>query len=558
MIRFSVTALAAMAVFQAAAQTVPVPPLVLPPAADAGALQQRQIESEQRRREAERELQQPAQPLIRPAAPTAAAPLTGSGVRVAVKEIRFSPSEILAAPALEAIAADYRGRQVTLAELQQLADRVNALYKEKGVVTALATIPQQDVTAGVIEVRLVEGRVGKVVIEGNASTSAEFITPRLGLQAGQLVDLDKLEQGLVWFNRTNDVRLQADLLPGESFGTTDLRVAVIEPPKHELLATVDNMGSKLTGEWRAGLSYRNRSLLGWRDEVSLSYTRARGQDSRAASYAIPINRYGGRLSLGFYEDRTAIKYGALSSLNITGNSRAHVLSLRQPVWIDASSQWDVVAGTKRRISSNYIDDVFLQRTDSKDRSLGMEWQWAADTSSVTASYIKYWTDATVLFERIKYQVDRASVRYNQGLTPGFSLRTSLGGQWARDKNLPSGEQFFLGGEGSVRGYPVGAFSGDEGYALNVELHHPLVNTTLGSQAVAATGFFFVDHGRTSPYRPPASLLAPSEKLTGIGWGLNAAIGKRTSLRMTLGYGLDDVPQTHRNYQVTVQLISSLL
>src|SRR5690606_26184777 len=131
--------------------------------------------------------------------------------------------------------------------------------------------------------------------------------------------------------------------------------------------------------------------------------------------------------------------------------------------------------------------VFLQRTDSKDRSLGMEWQWAADTSSVTASYIKYWTDATVM-ERIKYQVDRASLRYTQGLGAGLSLRSSVGGQWARDKNLPSGEQFFLGGEGSVRGYPVGAFSGDQGYTVNVELHHPLVNTTLGTQTVAATGF----------------------------------------------------------------------
>ncbi|MBP8150698.1 MAG: ShlB/FhaC/HecB family hemolysin secretion/activation protein [Xylophilus sp.] len=558
MIRFSLTALAAMAALQAAAQSVPIPPLTLPPAAEAGALQQRQIEADQRRREAERELQQPSQPLTRPATPAAAAPLTGSEVRVAVKDIRFSTSEILSMSALEAIAADYRGKQVTLAELQQLADRVNALYKEKGVVTALATIPQQDVTAGVIEVRLVEGRVGQVKIEGNTSTRAEYITPRLGLAGGQLVDLDKLEQGLVWFNRTNDIRLQADLLPGETFGTTDLRVAVVEPPQHELMASVDNMGSKLSGEWRAGFSYRNRSLLGYRDDVLLSYTRARGQDSRAASYAVPINRHGGRLSMGLYEDRTAIKFGALSSLNITGNSRAQVLSLRQPVWIDANSQWDLVGGAKRRISSNYIDGVFLQRTDSKDRSAGVEWQWAVDSRSVTASYIKYWADATVLAERLKYQVDRTSLRYIQGLTPGFSLRTSLGGQWARDKNLPSAEQFFIGGEGSVRGYPVGAFSGDQGYALNVELHHPLVNTPLGTQTLAATGFFFVDHGRTVPYRPPASLLPPREKLTGVGWGLNAAVGKRTSLRMTLGYGLDKVPQTDRNYQVTVQLISSLL
>ena len=555
MIRLSVAALAALAACQAVAQSVPQ--VVIPPAAEAGALQQRQIESEQRRREAERELRQPAEPLVRPSAPTGATVAADNGVRVAVKEVRFTPSEILSAEALEAVAADYRGKQVSLTELQQLAARVNALYKAKGVVTALATIPQQDVTAGVIEVRLVEGRVGAVRVEGNASTETDFITNRLGLQAGQLVDLYKLEQGLVWFNRTNDVRLQAELKPGAVFSTTDIQVGVTEPPRHEMLLTLDNMGSKLTGAWRAGVSYRNRSLLGLRDDLSLSYTRARGQDSRAASYSVAANRYGGRLSLGLYEDRTSIEYGPLSSLNITGESRARVLSFRQPVWIDARSQWDIVAGTKRRVSSNEIDDVFLQRTDSKDRSLGAEWQWNNDASAVTASYIKYWTDATVL-SREKYQIDRASLRYNQLLTESISLRGSLGGQWARDKNLPSGEQFFLGGEGSVRGYPVGTYSGDQGYTVNLELHHPLLNTTVGSQTLASTGFFFVDHGRTAPFRPPASLLPAHEKLTGIGWGLNALIGKRTSVRLTLGYGLDDVPLSNKNYQVTVQLISSLL
>ena len=555
MIRLSVAALAALAACQAVAQSVPQ--VVIPPAAEAGALQQRQIESEQRRREAERELRQPAEPLVRPSAPTGATVAADNGVRVAVKEVRFTPSEILSAEALEAVAADYRGKQVSLTELQQLAARVNALYKAKGVVTALATIPQQDVTAGVIEVRLVEGRVGAVRVEGNASTETDFITNRLGLQAGQLVDLDKLEQGLVWFNRTNDVRLQAELKPGAVFSTTDIQVGVTEPPRHEMLLTLDNMGSKLTGAWRAGVSYRNRSLLGLRDDLSLSYTRARGQDSRAASYSVAANRYGGRLSLGLYEDRTSIEYGPLSSLNITGESRARVLSFRQPVWIDARSQWDIVAGTKRRVSSNEIDNVFLQRTDSKDRSLGAEWQWNNDASAVTASYIKYWTDATVL-SREKYQIDRASLRYNQLLTESISLRGSLGGQWARDKNLPSGEQFFLGGEGSVRGYPVGTYSGDQGYTVNLELHHPLLNTTVGSQTLASTGFFFVDHGRTAPFRPPASLLPAHEKLTGIGWGLNALIGKRTSVRLTLGYGLDDVPLSNKNYQVTVQLISSLL
>ena len=44
---------------------------------------------------------------------------------------------------------------------------------------------------------------------------------------------------------------------------------------------------------------------------------------------------------------------------------------------------------------------------------------------------------------------------------------SLAFQHRNGELLPSGEQFFIGGEGTVRGYPVGAYSGDQGYAASL-------------------------------------------------------------------------------------------
>ncbi|SFL89098.1 ShlB/FhaC/HecB family hemolysin secretion/activation protein [Variovorax sp. OV329] len=555
MIRQSAAALAALATFQVAAQ------VILPPSIDAGAQQQRQIEEERRRREAERELPQPAQPLTRPAAPVAPAlPRADAGVRVTVKEIRFTPSQILSAAELEAIAADYRGKQVSLADLQQLADRVNALYKAKGVVTAVATIPQQDVTEGVIEVRLVEGRVGAVKLSGNESTRESYIASRIGAQPGEVVDLNKLEKSLVWFNQTNDIRLQADLQPGSAFGTTDINVAVEEPPRHELLATLDNLGSNLTGEWRGGVSYRNRSLLGWRDELFMSFTGADGQRSGALGYTVPFNPWGGRLSLSQYEDRTEIKHGPLKTLNITGESRATVLGVRQPVWVDSRNQWLLVGGGKDRVSKNFISNFLPQQTDDKDKNLGVEWTWVGTSSVVSASYVSYWVDATTADIQSKHRVDRAWLRWNQALGGDFSLRAFLNGQATGDKNLPSAEQFVLGGDGSVRGYPVGALSGDQGYTASVEVHHPLPTLDLGSLPLASSAFVFTDYGRVEPFRPPDSLLAPSENLTSMGFGFNAALGKNLSGRLIFAWGLDKLPAPNEGSQkkVMFQLVASFL
>ena len=552
--RVAAAALTTLAAAQAGAQ------LVLPPAIDSGAQQQRQIDEQNRRREAETGLPQPAQPLTRPAAPAVpAVPRSDADVRITVKEIRFSPSEILSNEELEAIAAPYRGRPVSLAELQQLADQVNALYKAKGVVTALATIPQQDVTNGVIEVRLVEGRVGAVHLSGNASTRDSYIESRLGLSGGMLVDLNRLERSLIWFNETNDIRLQADLQPGTAFGTTDINVNVVEPPRQELLLTLDNLGSALTGEWRGGVSYRNRSLFGFRDELFASYTGASGQDSGALTYSVPFNPWGGRVNVGFYEDKTAIKYGTLSSLNITGNSSTQIVGLRQPVWVDSTTQWTLVGGALWRDSSNYIDGTFLQRTDSHDHNLGVEWQWIGTSSTVSASVVQNWIEATTVESR-SYQAQRGWLRYNQALPRDFSLRANFNGQYTTDRNLPSAEQFILGGEGSVRGYPIGTIAGDRGYTVNLEVHHPLPVFTVASQAVPTSAFVFTDYGNVEPYRPVGSLLSPSEKLTGVGFGFNAAVGKSLSARLTFAWGLDSLPAPNQGKpnQVMFQLIASLL
>lgn len=534
-------------------------PIVIPPAAESGVLQQRQIEEDRRRREQERLAPVAPDPLRRPDAPVVpqVSP-SASAVRFEVREIRFTPSEILAPADLEAIAAQYRGRQVSLADLQELAAKVNALYQARGVVTAIAIIGPQDISAGVVEVRLVEGKVGEVDISGNATTRKSYIQARLGLVGGEIVDLNKLEDSLVWFNLTNDVRLEASLQSGKNFGSTDILVNAVEPDQHQLLATLDNLGSPMTGRWRAGISYRNRSLLGFRDDLALAYTYAEGQDSGSVGYGFPLNRWGGRINYSYYDDATSIRNGPLASLKITGRSHAHVLSLRQPVYVKNDLQIDLTAGAKKRDSNNYIDSVFLQRTDTTDASIGVEAQGADEKSLWGVGINRAHGTSKTLDTRMPFKVTKGSLRYNRDVADGWSLRSNAVWQYAKNGNLAASEQFLIGGEGSVRGYDVGVYSGDQGYTVNVELHHRIGVVALAGRNLAATGFLFVDHGRVEPFRPPNSLLRRSEHLTGLGYGVNASLGKQTSVRMTLAHGIDPVPQGgKKNMVFSIQLLHSL-
>jgi hemolysin activation/secretion protein len=526
--------------------------VVVPPAADPGAIQQRQIDEERRRQDLERLQREPVvDPVRRDGIDKPAPGAAPEAVRFLVREIEFTPSEILGRDELEAIARDYRGRQVSFAELQQLAERVNALYREKGVVTARAVIPPQDVSSGVVRVRLVEGRVGALRIQGNETTAAGYVEWRLRQPPGRLVDLPGLEEALIRFNRTTDVQLRAELKPGEKFGTTDIHLTAVEPPRHDLRFYVDNGGSPSTGKWRQGLSYTNRSVLGLRDDLALSTVRADGHEGHSAAYGLPFNPWGGRITLAYYKDYTEIEHGPIAPLDVTGESEAQVVSVRQPVWVARAAQLDLTAGAKKRISANWISGVFLQRTKTRDVSLGAELQLADARGYWLAAYGITSGRAEVVTTE-GYDVWRGSLRRVHDFGAAWSGRASLSFQHTSEDLLPSSEQFFIGGEGSVRGYPVGSYAGDQGYLANLELHHPLGS----SGEVAATGFFFLDHGYVRPFRPPNSSLRAYERLSSVGWGLNAVVNKRVSLRLTYAYALNDLPLEPRRYQIHFQVVAS--
>jgi len=533
-----------------------VPPLVNP-----GILQQQQIDEQRRRQEREREqlMRKPAAEPIKREEAAPQAPAAGAeAIRFLVREIRFTPSEILKPEELEAIAREFRGRELSLADLQGLAARVNALYKAKGVVTAQATIPPQDVSGGIVQVRLVEGRVGKIDVKGNETTREGYVASRLALKPAELVDLERLEGAIVRYNRTNDTQVKAELKPGSEFGTTDLYVTLTEPPRHDLRLTIDNSGSPSTGLWREGLSYANRSLFGYRDELSASYSHSSGHDGIALGYAVPFNPWGGRISYTYYDDDTAIRHGPLQSLNITGSSKANILNVRQPLFVQEKVQFDLLAGGKKRTTSNWIDTVFLQRTDTTDVNLGGDLQLTGAMGYLLANYTRAWGHAEVP-ARTDYRIDRGNLRYSKDLDGITTFRANASWQSSPQQLLPSSEQFYIGGEGTVRGYYIGQFSGDHGGVLNLELHRALGafgRGDFGENGIQSSGFLFADYGKTYPFRPPNTGLRPYEQLSSVGAGLNIAIGAHVYVRATFAYGLTELPAMPRPYALLFQVAAS--
>ena len=531
-----------------------VPAQVLPPGANPGAIQQRRMEEERlQRQEEELRRKRTDKPVDPGPAKPPPPPADGTEVRFLVREIEFSASELLRPEELEALAAPLRGKTLSIADLRALVAQVNELYRSKGIVTAQAILPPQDLSAGVVRIRLIEGRVGKVSVQGNATTNEGYVTARVRQRPGDLVVLPSLEEDLKRFNRTNDAQVRAELKPGAEVGQTDVLLLLSEPPLHEGRAVADNAGSLQTGEYRAGLSYRNRSLFGRRDELLVGTVQAEGQASYSLSYGLPVTTLGTRLQGAYYDDRTEVKNGDLASLNLNGESSAVVLSLRHPLLVSDAAQADVVLGSKQRQTINRIDSIVLQETTTRDLSVGVEGQ-AADSNGSWIASLTWLTVKSVQLAAPSrsFRILRGNLRRSQLLTPGYALVGSFAWQYSEDEFLPSSEQFLLGGEGSVRGYLPGIVGGDRGYTVNLELHHPLLVHEGEGPGWRGGGFFFFDYGAVRPFRAPADPRPDSEALSGVGWGAGFEDGRRFSIRGAFAVQRRERPEDPQGYRLHLQ------
>lgn len=533
------------------------PPVQLPPSLDPGAIQRQTIEQQKKLLEEERQRSRSdprTSPLDRGAVERKDSAAASSAARVTVKRIEFSPSAILSDTELKKIAADYEGKEVGFADLQALVARVNALYKARGAIAAEAVIPAQDISGGVIMIRLIEGKIGAYNLQGNDSTAASYVLGRMHDGPGALVDIARLESDLIWFNRTNDVQLKAVLKPGQAFATTDVELTLQESSRNSVSLFTDTAGSRSTGEYRVGAVYSNHSLFGYRDEVTVSTTQARGYDGRALSYAAPINTWGGRFSFGYNDDRTRIKYGSFAPLNVSGSAESWTASLRQPFFVDQRTLIAANFGVVQRRSVTFIQSVQLQKVDTVDVSLGFDALRSDDTGVWSGNFSVTTGDAHSP-EHLGYTVVRGNLERDQDLGHGFEGRASLGWQATGEQRLPSSAQYFLGGAGTVRAYSNSYYSGLKGYALNLELRHALDlrALTLASLTPELTVLGFLDRGLTRPKGPGLNDIS----LQSIGAGFEMRLNPRFFGRLTVGHQMLHRAEEPRSFRVDASLVLAL-
>jgi len=160
--------------------------------------------------------------------------------------------------------------EMSIGQLQDVANQVTDLYRSAGFVIAQAYIPEQKIEEGIVNIHIQEGTLGQIVVEGNESYSTELIRRIFERLEGKSVTKQSLENGLFSLSDYPGLVAYGVLQPGDNTGETDLLVKVQEEDPREYTVRLDNYGTESTGENRLTLSYTENNLFGNADSLDLS------------------------------------------------------------------------------------------------------------------------------------------------------------------------------------------------------------------------------------------------------------------------------------------------
>ncbi len=432
-----------------------------------------------------------------------------------ILRLEVSPSAILSDNEIAVIRNKYEGTPVSVERLQALLAEFDALYAGKGYL-AVATLPEQTLEGGVLRVELVEARVGRILLEGNQSTRDDYVLSRLGVGPGDLVHLGRLDEAISYFNRTNDVRLHAQLSPGAEPGTSDVLILVHEPAVRDQWQLHLHPPGATQKHWSGSVTWHSNSFTGRRDVLSATAVHGSGTWAGTLSYSVPLSLEGLRLGLVNHTSSGDVLNPDGSPTPFQRRVSQAAVSLSQPwpltetVTTIASIEWQarrtdvLVAGhPQTSVSVRSLTAGYTVQSQRADRTWALHHAlrggvWRSSSGGVDHDPVYYH----------KYNMSGQAV----GPAPGagrWAVRGTL--QYAFDKSLQEDERFALGGVHTVRGIREGAVHDQRGYAATVEYRYAL------NEKLEIAGF--LDHGRAWPVAAPGEE-APGQSFTSIGLGLD--------------------------------------
>lgn len=448
----------------------------------------------------------------------------------------------------------YVGKTMSFDRLRMITNTVIEWYRRHGRPFVDVTVPPQNINSGVIQVSVLEYRLGKVTVTGNHWFSKTAIKNAVGLKPGQTMTTAGLQADLDWANKNAFRTVNAVFSPGATPGTTNVDLKTKDSFPVRFYAGYDNEGVPSLGvnEWDLGFNWGNAFDLG--QTLSFQMTRSFNGRYRADSISdtIPLPWRDQILIFGSYEQEQPNLGIFFRDAGHSGQASIRYVHKVNAINGDVQIGYDFKTtnsnlefGGYRIFNSTAEIDQFpvIVEGNEYDRwgSTSIRNKFVISPGGLQYGNTNNAFGALVPYAKARYVYDRLSLTRIDPLPHGFSLVTRATLQDA-SSNLLDSEELAGGGPGSVVGYRSSTALGSKGVLAAVELRTPafhprgLFGLKQGTfQADAFWNYADLHQIRDVPNTPKVVDLAS------IGVGLNYQYASNIDAKFAVGWQLRNAP-----------------
>lgn len=492
----------------------------------------------------------PTSPTLETTPSPETSPNSASG-KIQVERIEVTGSSIFDEQKFTSLSKPFIGRAVSLEELTNLADSITQLYLNRGYITSRAVLVDQKITNGVVEIRVIEGSLEKIIIEGTKRLNPNYVRSRINLGASKPLSSANLEDQLrLLRNDPLFTNIEASLRPGSSLGQSILIVRVTEANPFQGRLSIDNYSPPSIGSERLGVNLTYRNLTGRGDEIAASYYRTTqgGANIYDLSYQLPLNAMNGTLQLRTVINRNEVIQEPFKTFEISGESQLYEISYRQPLVRSPREELALSLGFTFQDGQTFTfagatPFGFGPDRDGNSRTrvikFGQDYvirdvQGAWAVRSLFSFGIGAF-DATINSDPIpdgRFFSWLAQFQRVQRLNQNNLLIAQAEVQLTPNPLLPS-QQFVVGGGQSVRGYRQNIRAGDNGIKFSLENRITTQHDAAGNPSLQIAPF--VDLAYVWNVDDNPNSLQKQKFLAGLGMGI--LYQPIPSLNLRLDYGL---------------------
>lgn len=474
-------------------------------------------------------------------------------VRFDIARFNVTGNTLLSPKEVDAAVAPFVGTKRDFGDVQRALEALEAVYHALGYSVVQVELPEQELDKGVVLLKVVETKIGRVNVVGNRFFDEANIRRSLPmLEPGKTPNIRQVSAGIKLANENPAKKITMKMQSGEQDDEVNAKLEVVDESPWKVSANFDNTGTESTGKTHAGVVLQHANLFGRDHVASIQYTTTVEKPSQmavwGAGYHIPLYSLGDSIDLvGSYSnvDSGTVAAG-LVNLAISGKGTTMGIRYNKTLPKRGNYEPKLIYGFDNKVFKNFVlyeSTNFGNDITVRPLSVNYLGAWTLDNGDANVSLTLARNvpggsngkqedfNKGRLGAPANFTVLRFAGAFNRTLDKDWQLRSILNGQWTPQSLIP-GEQFGAGGASSVRGFGEREISNDVGVSGNVELYTPSLCPTRETWQCRLLFFYDGAYAKRN-HALPGELL--NTTIGSVGIGLRYLVGAGVNVQVDFGH-----------------------